>query len=130
METSSERPDIASVLRFSTELIAWVATPWALAEHSIVLAVLSVLLLIGLPTLFGTPGDKPGRPPVAVPGIVTIALVLLQLVAAVVAAWAVWPTAAAVAVSLLAGATVVTELPRWRRLWRTPANSGGQGSVR
>ena len=118
-------PDLASALRFSTELIAWVATPWAIADRSIVLAVLSVLLLIGLPTLFGTPGDKPGAPLVPVPGPVTIALVVLQLVAAVVSSWVVWPAAVAVLVSLLAAATVVTETPRWRRLARTPAAPGG-----
>ena len=120
----SGRPDTASVLRFGTELVAWVATPWALAGHSVVLAVLSVLLLIGLPTVFGTPGDKNGRPAVPVPGVVTILLVLLQLVAAVVSAWTLWPPAAAGAVSLLAAATVVTELPRWRRLFRAPGRVG------
>jgi hypothetical protein len=114
--TASERPDLASVLRFATELIAWIATPWALVGHSVALAVVSVVLLIGLPTVFGTPGDKPGSPMIAVPGLGTVALVVLQLVAAVVAGWAVWPTAAAVPVTLLAAATVVTELPRWRRL--------------
>ena len=116
----SDRPDRASVLRFGTELVAWVATPWALAGHSVLLAVVSVLLLIGLPTVFGTPGDKNGPAVVPVPGVVTILLVVLQLVAAVLSAWTVWPPAAAGAVSLLAAATVVTELPRWRRLFRAP----------
>lgn len=108
---------LAAALRFTTELIAWVATPWALAPHSIPLAVLAVVVLIGLPTIFQTPGDKP-RVIVAVPGVVTILLVLLQLVAAVVAAWFAWPTVAAVAVSVLAVACVVTEQPRWRWLLR------------
>jgi hypothetical protein len=106
-----------SALRFATELIAWVATPWALAPHSVVLAVLSVVVLIGLPTVFATPGDK-RHVIVAVPGPVTIMLVALQLVAAVAAAWVAWPAAAGVAVSALAAVTVVFELPRWRRLLR------------
>ena len=117
--TEQTSPDsrLASALRFTTELIAWIATPWALAPHSILLAVAADVVLIGLPTVFQTPGDKP-RVVVAVPGVVTILLVLLQLVAAVVAAWVAWPVVVAVVVSLLAVACVVTEQPRWRWLLR------------
>ena len=117
--TKQTSPDsrLASALRFTTELIAWIATPWALAPHSILLAVAADVVLIGLPTVFQTPGDKP-RVVVAVPGVVTILLVLLQLVAAVVAAWVAWPVVVAVVVSLLAVACVVTEQPRWRWLLR------------
>jgi hypothetical protein len=113
-------PGIASFLRFTTELIAWVATPWALASHSPWLAVASVVVLIGLPTLFSTPGDK-NSVLVPVPGYVTIALVIMQLVAAVVSAWVAWLPAIAIVVSVLAAATVVTELPRWRWLATAPA---------
>ncbi|MET9650858.1 MULTISPECIES: hypothetical protein [unclassified Streptomyces] len=115
--TAPGRPDdrLASVLRFATELVAWVATPWALAGRSWVLAVLSVVVLIGLPTLFATPGDK-NTVIVAVPGWVTVLLVLLQLAAAVVSAWFAWPAWAAVLVTLLAAATLVTERPRRRWL--------------
>jgi hypothetical protein len=117
---SPNRPGAASALRFATELIAWVATPWALAGHSIVLAIASVVVLIGLPTLFGTPGDKPSVL-VAAPGLVTITLVVLQLAAAAISAWAAWPMAIAVAVWVLVAATVITELPRWWWLARAPA---------
>ncbi|MFC8447759.1 hypothetical protein [Kitasatospora sp. NPDC057223] len=103
------------VLRFTVELIAWTATPWALAPHSVPLAVLSVVVLIGLPTVFATPGDK-SQVLVAVPGAGTIALVLLQLLAAVVSSWAAWPLPVAVGVSALALACAVAELPRWRTL--------------
>ena len=103
------------MLRFATELVAWVATPWALAGYSWLLAVLSVVVLIGLPTCFSTPGDK-AKVIVAVPGWVTILLVVLQLVAAVVSSWLAWPAWAAIAVSVLAAATVVTEQRRWRWL--------------
>ncbi|MDK0521967.1 hypothetical protein [Streptomyces sp. ML-6] len=118
---SSRRPDdrAASALRFTTELVAWVATPWALAGHSWLLAALSVLILIGLPTLFSTPGDK-AHVIIAVPGRVTILLVLLQLAAAVVFSWLAWPSWAAVPVTLLAAATLVTE--RRRRRWLVSAN--------
>ncbi|MFF4507202.1 hypothetical protein [Streptomyces sp. NPDC001401] len=112
-----ERPDDrrASALRFATELVAWIATPWALWSYSWLPAVLSLVVLIGLPTVFSTPGDK-ANVIVPVPGAVTILLVLLQLGAAVVSAWWIWPVWAAVLVSLLAAATLVTERPRWRWL--------------
>lgn len=116
-ETVSGRPDdrAASALRFATELVAWVATPWALADRSWLLAAVSVVVLIGLPTLFSTPGDK-ASVIVAVPGWATILLVLLQLVAAVISSWLAWPVWAAVPVTLLAVGTLVTERPRWRWL--------------
>ncbi|WP_234312135.1 hypothetical protein [Streptomyces griseus] len=114
------RPDdrIASALRFATELIAWVATPWALSAYSWPLAVLAVVVLIGLPTVFSTPGDK-SRVIVPVPGTVTILLVLLQLAAAVVSAWTAWPIPAALLVTLLAVTTLVTERHRWHWLLAT-----------
>lgn len=108
-------PDAASVFRFATELCAWVATPWALAGWSAWAAAGSVVVLIGLPTLFATPGDKT-QVIVPVPGAVTVALVLLQLVAAVAAAWAAWPAWAAVTVTALATTCLVTERRRWGRL--------------
>lgn len=119
----SESPNLtgqgrfASGLRFAMELIAWIATPWALARYSVALSVLSVLVLIGLPTVFSTPGDKK-QTLVAVPGWVTIALVVLQLGAAVVSTWMLLPMWLAVLVLVLAVLTVIAELPRWRWLWR------------
>ncbi|MFD3499538.1 hypothetical protein [Streptomyces sp. NPDC058678] len=112
-----ERPDdrTASALRFASELVAWVATPWALAAYSWVLAALAVVVLIGLPTVFSTPGDK-AQVIVPVPGPVTILLVVLQFAAAVISAWVVWPTLAAVLVSLLVAASLVAERRRWQWL--------------
>lgn len=108
-----------ATIRFVAELVAWVATPWALWSFSAPAAILAVVLLIGLPAVFSTPGDRPaGNPPVAVPGIVTVLLVLLQLAAATVAAWVIWPWWIATAVTLLCAAAVVTEQPRWRALLR------------
>ncbi|WP_330334698.1 hypothetical protein OHS33_36345 [Streptomyces sp. NBC_00536] len=113
----SARPDdrAASVLRFAVELVAWVATPWVLVGHSWLLAVLSVVLLVGLPTCFSTPGDK-AQVIIAVPGWVTILLMLLQLAAAVTSSWLAWPVWAAGPVTLLATATLVAERRRWRWL--------------
>jgi hypothetical protein len=104
-------------LRFLTELIAWVGAPWALWPHSIALAIGAVVLLIGLPALFSTPGDRPSGGTIAsVPAIVTILLVLLQLVAATSAAWVIWPAWAAAAVTTLCLIVLFTEQPRWRWL--------------
>jgi hypothetical protein len=116
---------IAALLRFTVELCAWVATPWALASRSPWLAVASVVVLIGLPALLATPGDK-DRVLVPVPGYVTIGMVVLHLVAAVVAAWLAWLPVVAVVVSVLAVATVVTELPRWRWLATAPARPASE----
>lgn len=112
--------DARGALRFLTELIAWVTVPWALWPHSPALAIGAVALLIGLPAVFNTPGDRPGGGTlVAVPGMVTILLVLIQLLAATAAAWALWPGWAAAAVNALCLIVCITERPRWRRLTAT-----------
>jgi hypothetical protein len=106
---------VPSAFRFATELVAWVATPWWLAHTSWVLAVLSLVVLVGLPAVFATPGDK-AQVIVAVPGWATVLLVLLEMAAAVVSAWALWPVWAAVCVTALAAVTLVTVGPRRRWL--------------
>jgi hypothetical protein len=116
-DASPNRAGLASALRFLTELIAWIATPWALWHTSIWLAVISLIVLIGLPSVFSTPQDKP-KVSIPVPGWITILLVLMQIVAAVVSSWSVWPSWAAVIVSALAVACLVTEQRRWRWLLR------------
>lgn len=111
-------------LRALAELVAWIATPWALWPHSIPLAIAAVVLLIGPPAIFSTPGDRPGGDaPVAAPGIVTILSVLAHLVAATVAAWAIWPSWLAVLVTALCVVVIGTEQPRWRALTRTSHRS-------
>jgi membrane protein YdbS with pleckstrin-like domain len=108
---------VSGGLRFLTELIAWVAVPWALWPHSTALAVGAVVLLIGLPAVLSTPGDRPGGSTlVSVPGVVTILLVLMQLAAATAAAWVLWPWWAAASVTVLCVIVTVTEQPRWRWL--------------
>lgn len=122
MNTRTDEPSfkLADVLRVLAELVAWVATPWALGRHSVLLAILALVVLIGLPAVLGTPGDtKKVVAPVAVPGWGTVALVLTELSAAVASSWLVWPMPVAVVVTLLAVACVVTEQPRWRVLLRS-----------
>jgi len=107
-------------LRFLAELIAMTATPWALWHYSAVVAVVSVAILIGLPAIFSTPGDRPGGDgPIAVPGAVTIAIVLIHLAAAAVASWLIWPWWLAATVTVLCIAVVSTEQTRWRALTRS-----------
>ncbi|TDB81965.1 hypothetical protein [Micromonospora sp. KC721] len=122
MTRSPNRPGPASALRFATELVAWVATPWALAGHSVLLAVASVVVLVALPTVFATPGDKE-QVLVPVPGQVTIGLVLLHMAAAAVASWLAWPLPAAITVWILVAASVLAELPRWRWLICAPVHA-------
>ncbi|GAA4066223.1 hypothetical protein [Nonomuraea soli] len=107
--------DKGSALRFTSEILAWVATPWAIWPHSVPLAVISVVVLIGLPAVFATPGSRP-HVLVAVPGYVTVGLVMLQLLAAVISSWAAWIPLAACIVTLIAMTTVAFELPRWKLL--------------
>lgn len=116
------RGRIPSILRFSTELTAWIATPWALADYSVIAAIAAVVLLIGLPTLFSTPGDKL-QTLVPVPGTVTIGLVVLQLSAALISPWFAWRPWLAILVTALTLVTVLAELPRWRWLLNAPGRA-------
>jgi hypothetical protein len=114
MEQAKE-PWYATALRAGLELVGWIGLPIALWPHSIPAAIGVDVLLIGVPAIVQTPGDKPGTN-IAVPGWVTILMVLAELAGAVVAAWLLfWPWAA-VLVTALALLTCVTELPRWKRL--------------
>lgn len=102
-------------LRFLTELIAWIAGPWAAAQVSPWLVVPTVVLLVGLPAVFSTPNDK-HRVIVATPGKIRVGIELLLYGVAAVAPWFVWPSV----VSGLATAVVVASLafgiPRLRWL--------------
>lgn len=115
MQQQNKDPWYTSALRAGLELVAWIGLPIALWPHSAVAAVAVDVLLIGLPSVFQTPGDKP-RTVVASPGWVTILLVLAQFAGALTAAWMLfWPWAA-VLVTVLTAAACVIEIPRWRRL--------------
>ncbi|WP_369184825.1 hypothetical protein [Streptomyces sp. Y1] len=115
MAGEQPEPRYATGLRAGLELVGWIGLPIALWPHSVPLAIGVDVLLIGVPALLQTPGDKPGTI-IAVPGWVTVLMVLAQLAGAVCAAWLLFPAWAAVPVGLLALACCGTELPRWRRL--------------
>ncbi|MGA4541463.1 hypothetical protein ACPA54_15885 [Uniformispora flossi] len=112
------RPDdrLPSAFRFLTEIAAWVALPWAIADTSIVLGVFVGLMMVAVPTVFATPGDK-RQVLVPVSGKVTIALVAAHILAALYGSWSAWPVWPAVPTTVVALMTIVTEMPRWRWLW-------------
>ncbi|WP_067965881.1 hypothetical protein [Nocardiopsis trehalosi] len=112
-----QAPDsrVGAALRFATELIAWIAAPWALSAVSIPLAVLAAAVLIGVPTLFATPGDK-ANIVIPVPGWVTVAHNIGLFAVAGVAPFFVWPAPVALAAALLAAAGTASQAARWRWL--------------
>ena len=102
---------ISSGLRFLSELIAWIAGPWAVAIWSKWLVVPAVVLLVGLPAVFSTPNDK-NKVVVPTPGPIRVAIELLLYSVAAVAPWFVWSaTASGVAVGIVI-ATAFTGMPR------------------
>jgi hypothetical protein len=103
----------SSAPRFVIELIAWVATPWALWSHSIALAIASVVL-IGIPALVGMPGVKNQPPALAVGPVMAIVAEFLQPVAAVISSGVAWSWPAAIGVVAFALAMLVLQVPRWR----------------
>jgi len=107
----------SSASRFGIELVAWIAGPWAAADlfGSNWVAVPAALILLALPAIFNTPGDK-HTTGIATPGPVRIAIEMLLLIVAVISAWLVWPTWAAGLVTMLGVALIVTGLPRYRWL--------------
>lgn len=102
-------------LRFVVELIAWVAGPWAASDWLGGWALLpAAVILVGAPAVFSTPGDK-HQVLVPTPGPVRFVIELDLATVAVIAAWRVWPPSAAVAVTVVVGAALITG---WRRsLW-------------
>jgi hypothetical protein len=96
---------VSSGLRFLSELIAWIAGPWALAILSTWLVLPELVLLIGVPSVFSTRNDK-RQVIVSTPGPVRVAVELLLYFVAIVAPWLVWPSA----VSCVAGGIAITSI--------------------
>lgn len=107
----------SSLTRFGIEVVAWVAGPWAAADVTGTkwAIVPALLVLVGLPSVFNTPGDK-NTTGVPTPGPIRIAIEMLLLAVAVISAWIVWPTWAAILVTLLGAGMLVTGLRRYRWL--------------
>lgn len=130
-ETSAVGPSpydtqASAATRFAIELVAWIAGPWAVADGlgSGWAAVPALLVLLGLPSVFNTPGDKHVAG-IATPGPIRIGIEMFLLTVAVGGAWTVWPPWAAVAVTALGIAMLVTGLPRYRWLAAGAPDVGG-----
>lgn len=108
---------VTSGLRFFVEIIAWSSGPWAVAELSIWFVIPALVVLIGLPAVFSTPGDKK-QVIVPTPGPLRVTLELLLHGVAVTGAWIVWPIWLAVAVTICVVAAFVVGTPRTLWLFR------------
>ena len=108
---------VSSLTRFGVELVAWIAGPWAAGEltGSAWAPLPTLVVLLGLPSVFNTPGDK-NVTGVPTPGPVRIAIEVALLTAAILGAWIVWPTWSAILVSILGAAMVATNMSRYRWL--------------
>lgn len=108
---------LSSGLRFLVEVIAWVAGPWA----AIVLtdrwwaALPTLVVLMGVPAVFSTPGDK-RNVIVPTPGPIRLVIELGLAAAAVAGAWIAWPAWAGVAATVVVIASLVAGIPRARWL--------------
>ena len=117
----------SSGTRFLIELTAWIAGPWAAGELFggwAAAATLVVLLL--LPSLFNTPGDKKTTTGFPTPGPVRIVIEMVMLAAAIAGAWTVWPTWLALIVTVVGLLMVFTGIPRYRWLANGAAPVPGQ----
>ena len=115
---------VSSLLRFLAELIAWVAGGWVAAQVSIWLAIPVLVVLVGLPAVFSTRGDKK-QIVVDTPGPIRALLEIALHVVAVVCAWAVWPTWLAIVSTLIVAAAVAFGIPRTRWLLRGAPSASG-----
>lgn len=127
MDQSSQPSDVvgpspfdtamSAATRFGIELVAWIAGPWA--AYDIVgswWALVGVaIVLVGLPAVFNTPGDKQATG-VPTPGALRIAIEMFLLVVAVVGAARVWPGWALGLVVVLGAVMLVSGSPRYRWL--------------
>lgn len=75
----------------------------------------ALLVLVGLPGIFNTPGDKHVSG-MATPGPIRIGIEMFLLAAAVGSAWIVWPVWSAVGVTALGVAMLITGVTRYRWL--------------
>jgi hypothetical protein len=108
---------LSSGLRFLVEITAWVAGPWAAAQRSVLLAVPVFIVLVGVPAVFSTTGDKK-QVIVATPGPIRVGIELVLHGVAAAAAWSVWPTWLAVLVTFVVVASLLAGVPRMMWLLR------------
>lgn len=106
---------VSAGLRFLSELITWIAGPWAAAQISPWLVLPAIIILMGPPALFSTPNDK-RMIVVPTPGPIRVVIELLLYCVAAIAPWFVWPTFVSVIVVAIVVASVIAGIPRFRWL--------------
>ena len=103
---------LSAGLRVGMELIAWVAAPTAVYAIAGGLAATVVLsLLVALPAVFSTPGDK-RQVIVPTPGPVRVAIEMLLYAAAAFAPWILWTTAVCLGTTMWVLTALLCGLPR------------------
>lgn len=102
---------LSASLRFTTELIAWVAGPWAAGNISNWLIVPAILILVGLPATFSTINDK-RQVIVPTPGPVRVLIEVFLYAVAASAPWFIWPHTAVVATTTVVIFAIVLGYPR------------------
>lgn len=106
----------SSATRFLVELAAWTAGPWAAAELFGPWAIIpAVVVLVGVPAIFSTPGDK-RTILVATPGPVRMLIEVALAGVALISSAYVWPVWASLAVAILVAAMLATNARRLRWL--------------
>ncbi len=105
-------------LRFATELISWVAGPWAAVELTDAwwAAIPTAFALLAAPGIFSTRGDKKNVV-VATPGPVRMVIEIVLAAVAVAAAWVAWPAWLAGPATIIVIGAVIAGLRRARWLW-------------
>jgi hypothetical protein len=100
-----------ALLRFLSELIAWVSGAWFISAYNAWLVIPALLILVGLPAVFSTPGDK-RQIIIATSGPIRLAIELFLFTIAAAAPWFVWPSWVAWACVAIVLATLVLGYPR------------------
>lgn len=98
-------------------VIAWVSGPWAAAQLSVWLIIPALLILMGLPSVFSTRGNK-RQIIVATPGPLRVLLEIMLHVVAAAGAWLVWLAWAATAATLCVLLAIALGVPRTKWLLR------------
>ena len=101
----------SSGLRFLSEIIEWVACTWLAWLVSPFLGILVLVVLIGLPTVFTTPGDK-NQTIVATAGPYRLLLELSVHAVGLYCVWKLWPFWAFVVSVIVVVAGLIVGLPR------------------
>jgi hypothetical protein len=99
-------------LRVLVEAVAWVAGAWATGQWlGLWAALIALVVLIGAPAVFSTPGDKE-KVIVEVPGVVRVLIEIDLSTVAVVAMWYLFGVVGGVFTLAIA---IATQMVGWRR---------------